>query len=256
MQKTKIDWADMTWNPVTGCLHGCEYCYARKIANRFGMPQPDNGCYVYTGKVKSYEDAVRTGPYPWGFAPTLHTYRLTDPRKIKKPQTIFVCSMADLFGDWVPDSWISTVFRACEVAPQHWYLFLTKNPSRYGRLEIENNEFTRKNIWFGATATSQDQYDKASLHLQDSRIERIFTFISIEPISEAINLHNIEYAANWIIVGAETGNRKGKITPEKSWVDDIAEQCRSVKVPIFMKESLRELMGDDFQQEFPREGNT
>ena len=68
MNKTKIDWADMTWNPVTGCLHGCEYCYARKIANRFGMPQPDNGCYVYTGKIKGYDDAVHTGPYPWGFA--------------------------------------------------------------------------------------------------------------------------------------------------------------------------------------------
>lgn len=133
MKKTKIDWADSTWNPVTGCLHGCEYCYARAIANRFGWHanEPDINERIL------YEIPVFDGkkqPYPFDFAPTFHQYRLGEPAAWTKPRTIFVCSMADLFGDWVPDEWIKQVFEACEAAPQHRFLFLTKNPTRFGRI--------------------------------------------------------------------------------------------------------------------------
>ena len=129
--KTKIDWADATWNPVTGCLHGCEYCYARRIARRFGDISCDDGqLHVQAKNVNSYEDAVHSGPYPFGFSPTFHRNILSDPKHWKKPRTIFVCSMADLFGEWVPDEWIRAVFEACEAAPQHRYIFLTKNPAR------------------------------------------------------------------------------------------------------------------------------
>ena len=250
MNKTKIDWADMTWNPVTGCLHGCEYCYARKIAERFGMPQTkdDYSLYVYTGKVKNYDDAVHTGPYPWGFSPTLHTYRLADPQKIKKPQTIFVCSMADLFGDWVPDKWIQAVFDACEKAPQHRYLFLTKNPSRTAQYDQWFKD--HKNWWCGISATNQDQEYGLAQMLIGIGANR---FISIEPILEPVHPRNrLRFPfADWVIVGAETGNRKGKVIPEKKWILDILEKCVRCNVPIFMKESLRELMGDDFIQMYP-----
>ena len=245
MNKTKIDWADMTWNPVTGCLHGCEYCYARKIATRFGMPQLDNNCYVYTGKIKNYDDAVHTGPYPWGFAPTLHTYRLADPQKIKKPQTIFVCSMADLFGDWVPDEWIQTVFKACEAAPQHRYLFLTKNPK--GLCSLANRKMlpTNDNFWYGTTVNTQRDLIYPG---------RLFdnTFISIEPILENLYSGIGSFSrASWIIVGAETGNRKDKVVPKKEWIDNIVETAKLTQASVFMKESLRSLMGAGFKQEFP-----
>jgi protein gp37 len=247
MNKTKIDWADMTWNPVTGCNHGCTYCYAKKIANRFGMPQPDNACHIYTGKVKNYDNAVHTGPYPYGFAPTLHTYRLADPKKIKKSQTIFVCSMADLFGYWVPDEWIQEVFKACESAPQHRYLFLTKNPDRYS----DHQEREMDKMYFGASATTQDQMRK----VRDSFVwltKPMKRFVSIEPIQEPIHIDAM-FLYDWVIVGAETGNRKEKSIPNKTWIDNIAEQCKLARVPIFMKESLRELMGADFIQEYPWE---
>ena len=124
MNKTKIEWCDMTWNPVTGCLHNCEYCYARKIAQRFG------GDLSFTSIFKSYEiydlnekvwqfSRGKIAVYPYKFAPTFHRYHLNEPQKHKKPQNVFVCSMADLFGDWIPDEWIQAVFKACEAAPQH-----------------------------------------------------------------------------------------------------------------------------------------
>ena len=103
MKKTKIDWADSTWNPVTGCLHGCEYCYARKIAERFkggcefvahGTPEPLTWVVDDPGKRENGQKAV----YPFGFDPTFHRYKLDEPKRWTKPRTIFVCSMADLFG--------------------------------------------------------------------------------------------------------------------------------------------------------------
>ena len=80
-----IEWARYTWNPVTGCLHDCNYCYARDIANRF---------YKH-------------------FKPEFHEHRLEAPQNTKRrkdlPDKVFVCSMADLFGEWVKKSWIQEI---------------------------------------------------------------------------------------------------------------------------------------------------
>lgn len=240
MNKTKIDWCDYSWNPVTGCLHGCKYCYARKIANRFA----DKGNLTYVDGVKS--EHLSSVPYPWGFLPTFHPNRLNDPQKVKKPQNIFVCSMADLFGDWVPDEWITEVFKACEKAPQHRYLFLTKNPKRYTELVEKQILRTKSNYWYGSTVTTEkDLFFYSGKHN---------TFLSIEPILdkfETIGDQNKHVACDWIITGAETGNRKEKVIPEKEWIMNIKEQCNFEGIPIFMKESLRELMGKEFIQEFP-----
>lgn len=135
MEKTKIDWADSTWNPVTGCLHGCEYCYARNQTHRFGAGwETASGNYpvldepMYGQRIgKDGKIETRKEVYPYNFTPTFHRYRLKDYIG-KKGRNIFVCSMADLFGEWVSDEWIKEVFAACEKAPQHNYLFLTKNP--------------------------------------------------------------------------------------------------------------------------------
>ena len=114
--KTKIDWCDSTWNPVTGCLHGCEYCYARGIARRFGghlqgCIEPGNyelvqPMYDITPMSNELARVGRKLPYPYDFEPTFHRYKLEEPKRWKKPRTIFVCSMADLFGEWVPEMWI------------------------------------------------------------------------------------------------------------------------------------------------------
>jgi len=277
MNKTKIDWADMTWNPVTGCYHNCEYCYARKIAKRFADPYVVgyDGTYVLSDKASQYIEnpqlqdghilLAQKNPifknigllkpngksysaYPFGFCPTFHCQRLYDPSHVKKPQTIFVCSMADLFGDWVPDEWIQTVFKACEAAPQHRYLFLTKNPK--GLCSLANKKMlpTNDNFWYGTTVNTQRDLIYPGRLLDN-------TFISIEPILENLYSGIGSFSrASWIIVGAETGNRKDKVVPKKEWIDNIVETAKLTQASVFMKESLRSLMGDDFKQEFPWRG--
>lgn len=264
MKKTKIDWADSTWNPVTGCLHGCEYCYARRIAKRFGGASEthDNECCHEcqwitegTGEIHELDEPIydydhgRNAPYPFDFDPTFHRYRLGEPARWTKPRTIFVCSMADMLGDWVPDSWIEDVFDACENAPQHRYLFLTKNPKRY--IELAKKDKLPGQHWYGYSATREDQLLR--FHHADE-CPCINLFVSIEPILEPMRPgFSTHTPADWVIIGAETGHRNGKVVPEKKWIDDILMECQYSGRPIFMKESLRSLMGDEFRQEFPWE---
>ena len=277
--KTKIDWADATWNPVTGCLRGCEYCYARRIAERFGAREIydpecqcqrnliERGMLTGTGKPleldypweqKNKDGSITNAAYPFGFSPTFHRYRLDEPQHWKKPRTIFVCSMADLFGDWVPDEWIEQVFKACEAAPQHRYMFLTKNPARFKQLR-KNGIKLPNYCWIGTSVTRDaeqaDQYTGRTGYLSENWDTTAQWFVSVEPILERMSRSSIENltAMNWVIVGAETGNRKGKVVPRKEWIDEIAAECKRCRTPIFMKDSLRGLMGADFKQEFPWE---
>ena len=245
--KTKIDWCDSTWNPVTGCMHGCEYCYARRIAERFGTHNKYERPYEPVLDVPIRRVRTEAEPYPYGFMPTFHRYRLGEPARWTKPRTIFVCSMADLFGEWVPDSWIEDVFDACENAPQHRYLFLTKNPKRY--IELAKKDKLPRQHWYGYSATREDQLWR--FHHSDE-CPCINLFVSIEPILEPMRPgFSTHTPGDWVIIGAETGHRNGKVVPEKKWIDDILMECQYSGRPIFMKESLRSLMGDDFRQEFP-----
>ena len=110
------------------------------------------------------------------------------------------------------------------------------------------------NKYFGCTITKPtDEYFFNNLY--GNGIDHP-GFISIEPIMEdfdAGELDKDEFGIKWIIVGAETGKRKGKVIPKREWIEHIAETCRRSRIPVFMKESLRELMGEDFRQEFPWE---
>jgi protein gp37 len=269
MNKTKIEWADYTWNPVTGCLHGCEYCYARKIANRFkgyskelaSEYQTSIQVYSECGVIAALEyplakhttSGEMISPYPFGFDPTFFRYRLDEPARKTKGQKIFVCSMADLFGDWVPDEWIEEVFKACEAAPQHKYLFLTKNPSRYAQLNRTGILPEGKNYWYGATFDHSNWSDKKGGHdpgdFYFPDIDNRNTFISFEPLLRNFNIGGTR--AKWHIIGAETGNRKNKIIPKREWVESIVEYSQSAGTSVFMKNSLMALMGDDFIQEWP-----
>jgi len=272
MNKTNIDWADSSWNPVTGCLHNCEYCYARGIARRFEgyetnlIPIENRTSpaysrlerrkgFIYDLRLPFYRKGksgkVAVAPYPFGFEPTFHRYHL-DEYANKKGRTIFVGSMADLFGEWVPDEWIQEVFAACERAPWHRYLFLTKNPKRYRDLINRGLLPKRENMWYGATHTGE--------YLNTPMVHPVWnmlgykTFLSIEPLVND-NLPNFalydEGWLDWTIVGAETGNHKSKLVPERKWIEDIVNVCRDYKIPVFMKKNLAKVWGEELIQEYP-----
>lgn len=237
MDKTKIDWCDSSWNPVTGCLHNCEYCYARSIANRFGFHANE----LDINERILEEIPISRGkkvPYLFDFQPTLHKYRL-DEYLHKKGRNIFVCSMADLFGEWVPDSWIKKVMGGCQNAPQHNYLFLTKNPARYAELVARGLLPKKDNMWYGFSCTRPGYTGWFNMGFH--------TFASIEPLLEPLEIPIVD----WVIIGAETGRRKDKVIPKREWIEDIVSQCAESDIPVFMKSSLSEIWGEPLIQEFP-----
>lgn len=257
MDKTRIEWADATWNPVTGCLHGCEYCYAARIAARFNGGFGVDGIHespvpfrkvIKRDKQTGQVELGRGEPYPYGFAPTFHRYRLDIPKRWTKPRTIFVCSMADLFGRWVPFKWIKDVFDACLKAPRHRYLFLTKNTDRYMELDYMAMLPHLENFWYGTSVTS----NAAAIPYPGNLDGRINTFWSMEPLLGPVDMNEAKGVPGWVIVGAETGNRSGKIIPEKEWIDRIVKDCDLRGVPVFMKDSLIPVVGEEnMRREFP-----
>lgn len=272
MNNTRIDWCDSTWNPVTGCKGGCDYCYARSIANRFGG--------WTTGGVKTTQNffsdppvldsplllerksgkAVKA-PYPFAFTPTFHRYRLEEPLKKRKGQNIFVGSMADLFGRWVPTKWIVEVLDICREAPQHNYLFLTKFPERYVELDHLALLPHEENFWYGATITNAKQMKRAADSIGQLRQE-VRSFFSMEPLMEDVArseawemAYNGAYA-NWIIIGAMTGPGSESQQPCREWVERIVDDAKNelspfYPIPVFMKGNLRKVWGRDLIQEFP-----
>lgn len=256
MNKTKIDWCDSSWNPVTGCYHNCEYCYARSIANRFSGNEATESIRVELNDRIYSEKSKKAEAYPYGFIPTLHRYKLGEYEQ-KSGRNIFVCSMADLLGAWVPDSWIEEVFSSCEKAPQHNYLFLTKNPDRYIELQEKGKLVVADNMWYGTSVTNKEQLKNAKVFGELNC--RTKTFLSVEPLLEDITASDIWYdcmlsnVVDWLIVGAETGNRKSKVIPEKDWIRAIVSDCYNESIPLFMKSSITDIWGNSLVQEFPKE---
>lgn len=255
MENTRIEWTDSSWNPISGCRHECNYCYARGIANRY------KGCDISKDGQSEYDLVVlkepltithkdgktRKAPYPYGFTPTLHEYRLNDLQTKKFGKTIFVGSMSDIFGSWVPDDWIYKVFNACLAAPEHRYLFLTKNPDRYVGLHEKGLLPEQDNFWYGSTATTKDsKIFKSDIH---------HTFVSMEPILGEFPYPDsfMAYKDEWVIMGAETGNRAGKVVPERSWIERYVQFCKDAHIPVFMKDSMTPIWGEDLITEFPWE---
>lgn len=266
LHKSRIDWCDYSWNPVTGCRHGCSYCYARRIADRF-KPQAcerpaiepveylPHGSGLYCIDTPSQvvdQDGrrLRGTPYPKGFEPTFHEYTLDFPQRLEKPSKIFVSSMGDLFGEWVPDGWIERTFEAAEKAPQHTYLFLTKNPSRYLEMALAKRLPERENFWYGTTIVAPENPFFFARGYK--------TFLSIEPMLEPFPREpesgmNPFYMTSigWVIIGAMTGPGSKRQQPERQWVENVVNAAADARIPVFMKGSLRPIWGEALVQMYP-----
>lgn len=253
MAVTKVEWAKETWNPITGCNIDCPYCYARLKTKRFSGDIRFNLLgkdYKASGNLYTLESVCANSRgyivnYPFGFNPTFHKYKLNKTSKFAKPSNIAVCLMGDAFGDWVPFSWEIDIFDVCKRFPENKYLFLTKNPKRYRELAIAGLLPSDSNYWYGTTITnsSDKQYLNGTYN----------TFLAIEPILERIDIAEIclNNKPKWVIIGAETGNRKGRVIPDQEWIIEIVNYCKENNIPLFMESSLKGIMQNDFVQEFP-----
>ncbi len=216
-----IEWARWSWNPVTGCLHECAYCYARDIAARF---------------------------YPQGFTPTIHPERLSNPHNTPTPdlskytdavdrmgyRNVFVCSMADLFGKWVPTEWIDAVLEQAWNNPQWNFLFLTKFPIRMAEFKFPPNS------WIGTTVDKQwavDRAEKAFKKIRAGGYEGV-AWLSCEPMMDELTFSSLDMF-DWVIMG---GSSKSTQTPEFRppfpWINSLYNQAKAIDLPIYMKTNL------------------
>lgn len=254
MHRSKIEWVDDTWNPVTGCEESCQYCYARKKSCRFSGDIRRNKNSPLFDKAKALQ--VLEGPYksetggnlnyPFGFIPTYHRYRLDYPLHRKNGCNILVGEMGDMFGSWVPDAVLQDIFNASQKWDIHNYLFLTRFPRRYRDLCLNGILPAGKNYWYGSTVTRNND----SLPAIPKAVN---TFVCYEPILEEIKMPtNGTRLADWIIIGAECGGGKGKVVPETSWIEKIVEYANSVEIPVYMKNSLIDIVGEaNMRRDFP-----
>lgn len=211
MATSKIEWTESTWNPVTGCKKispGCKNCYAERMAKRLKMMGQPN--------------------YANGFDVTLHKHVLEYPLRWKKPKTVFVNSMSDLFHEEVPDSFIFEVFDVMKKAGRHQFQILTK---RSGRLKAIAKELDwPRNVWMGVSIENES----VRFRVDDLRkVPASVRFLSLEPLIERITeleLNNID----WVIVGGESG--PGARLMKKDWVILIKELCIKQNIPFFFKQ--------------------
>lgn len=208
---SSIEWTESTWNPVTGCNKispGCRHCYAERMAKRLqAMGQPN---------------------YINGFELALHEKVVGLPLTWKKPQTIFVNSMSDLFHENVPADFVQRVFHITERAYWHRFQILTKRSERL--LELNPKLSWNFNIWMGVSVENQD-YSFRVDHLR--KVGAKIKFISFEPLLGPIHGLNLE-GINWVIVGGESGPQARPM--DARWAVDIRNQCQRMKVPFFFKQ--------------------
>jgi protein gp37 len=210
-QRSAIEWTDATWNPVTGCTKvsaGCDHCYAEAFAERWR--------------------GVAEHPYERGFDLVLRPHRLLEPLSWKKPHTIFVNSMSDLFHRDVPDEFIFRVFNTIERASWHTFQVLTKRAERLQRL-AKRITFS-SNVWMGVSVESPCYYWRIRSLQQ---VPAAVRFLSCEPLLEALPDLPLE-GIDWVIVGGESG--PGARPMDAKWARNIRAQCRKRQVPFFFKQ--------------------
>lgn len=209
--KSRIEWTESTWNPVTGCTKispGCAHCYAERMAERLR--------------------AMGQANYRNGFELTLQPHMLEVPLRWKTPQRIFVNSMSDLFHEDVPLDYIHKVFDVMGRAHWHQFQVLTKRSERLMQRSPQLD--WRANIWMGVSVESQ-KYAFRIDHLRNT--DALVKFLSIEPLLGAIECLDLR-GIDWVIVGGESG--PGARPMRREWVIDIRRQCRAARVPFFFKQ--------------------
>ena len=285
---TKIQWADATWNPITGCTRvsrGCEHCYAERLAAGRLRHHPSRAGLT--------DDHGR-----WNGAVRLNAKWLNQPLKWKKPRRVFVVAHGDLFHENVPRVWIDRVFAVMAMAREHTFQILTKRPERMrqylservgdqpGNTVIERLEKLINSRWEGRLVTWPWAHTKAEhwplknvwlgTSVEDcvTAYERIphllktpaaVRWISAEPLLDPIDISpyfrcNLPDDAStwqqatgldWVVCGGESG--PGHRPMEPDWARFMSDQCKQAGVPFFMKQMAgkAEIPADLMIREYP-----
>ena len=208
---SNIEWTEMTWNPVTGCIkvsQGCKHCYAERMANRLR--------------------AMGSERYNNGFRPALHRDLIDLPKQWKKSRVIFVNSMSDLFQDAVPDDFIRSVFETMEACPQHTFQVLTKRSSRLRALG--STLPWPRNVWMGVSVEDTKVIERVA---DLAAVPAFVRFLSCEPLIGPLNELPLK-GIHWVIVGGESGPKARPM--RRDWVESIHRQCCHASVPFFFKQ--------------------
>jgi protein gp37 len=253
--KTRIEWTDMTSNPIhlvkedgkngghwcKKISAGCANCYAetQNQSNYFGFASH----LKYTGETPNLilDEAV-----------------LQSWVKLKKPHKIFLCSMTDMFGEWVSEEWILKIFTYFRKCPQHTFQVLTKRPkrmhdiiSRLAWRTTKEGDWTEygfiaylagigakplPNVWLGTSIENQKAVSDRAFHLCKLHIRGWKTFYSVEPLLEKVELYLNHEKPDWVIIGGESGS--GARPCHYEWILDVVEQCQFGEnpTPVFVKQ--------------------
>ncbi|MDI1302496.1 MAG: phage Gp37/Gp68 family protein [bacterium] len=210
--QTRIEWTEMTWNPVIGCTKvspGCKYCYAENMSHR-----------LKAMGVKGYER---------GFKLTLLPQRLNEPLQRRTPTVYFVNSMSDLFHEEIPFEYIERVFDVISNAAHHTFQILTKRPERMAEFFLTHE--VPENAWLGVSVEDK-KYGVPRIAILQS-INAPTRFLSVEPLLENIGRIRLK-GIHWVIVGGESGSSARQMKPE--WVENIRLQCEKRDVAFFFKQ--------------------
>lgn len=271
MTATKIEWATDTLNPIrardthTGrvgwaCTHvseGCRNCYAEGFNRRLGTGLPYLPTHLSSGRVQLF----------------LEPKALAQVARWRKPRRVFLCSMTDLFADFIPDPWRDQIMGTIVQHPQHQFMILTKRPDvmaayfaghpwkeglgrrlrniaswAIGGEQAEDGDWITwplPNLIVGTSAEDQATYNARILHL--FRSPAAAWFLSAEPLIGEIRTRECDLTGaadfakaegprlHWVIVGGESGPKARPMHPD--WARSLRDQCASTSTPFFLKQN-------------------
>jgi len=250
VNRTQIEWAQnpdgtpgYTWNPITGCLNGCEYCYARRLANtrlRERYLANDNITNELFHGTRDDQEEQLMEALSNPFYPRFWEERVLGPwdqYARYRPKGIFVCDMSDLFGLGVPEKWTQDVLHTIRNSKGHRFYLLTKQPQNL----IKWSPFP-ENCWVGVTVT-KPEFLLPALDALDS-IQCSIRYLSIEPMLDEFNILDLplllEGTVDWLIFGSQT---KPYRPPSIEGLQGFVEAADKAAIPVFLKDNLKPLWG-------------
>ena len=206
-------------NLVIGCTVGCDYCYARNNVKRYHMIDDFSKPEFYPGKLRLMEKPC--------------------------PQNFLLTGMSDLCV-WKPE-WLEEVLAKMRANPQHQFLFLSKRP------DLLNIDCELDNAWFGVTVTRRAELWRIDALRKNVRAKHYH--VTFEPLFDdpgEVDLQGID----WLVVGTMTGAQSRKVHTDPAWARSLTEQAHVRNIPVFWKEDLLPIMGEESMvQELPEPFN-